>query len=194
MEKFAKDKSSKKDGHHHRCKLCQVTYLREWKQNNPDKVRAQRKRHKQLHSDQLKLAKRVHYYANREVILANSKKKRTGKRGYLKTMLRSAKARAKEFNLQFDIDLEYLEFIATDHCPVDGLPFDWDRQLETDKSLSLATPSLDRIDSSQGYVKGNVKIIGWKWNAKKSNMNLDDLLLLVEYVRSATKLKKVDDF
>jgi hypothetical protein len=109
-------------------------------------------------------------------------------------MLRSAKSRAKENNLEFDIDLQYLQSVATDYCPIDGLPFDWERHLATDKSLPLATPSLDRIDSSKGYVKGNVKIIGWKWNAKKSNMNLDDLLLLVEYVRNATKLKKVDDF
>lgn len=197
LEQFGKN-SNKKDGKHHRCKACQLTYNRQWKKANRDKVNlyskeARARESKQDRNKRLQ-RKREWYQTNRKNILPQMKKARTGKEGYLKTMLASAKARAKESNLQFDIDLKYLGFIATDYCPVDGLPFDWERQLETDKSLPLATPSLDRIDSSQGYVKGNVKIIGWKWNAKKSNMSLDDLLLLVEYVRGATKSKKVDHF
>lgn len=190
-KQFTKDKT-KKDGLGSYCLKCNGTRRREWAKNNPDKLKAQKQRRNQ--QDHVKQSRRDSYQTNRDTILAKLKKQRTGKEGYLKTMLRSAKSRAKENNLEFNIDFQYLQSIATDYCPVDGLPFDWDRQLEIDKSLPLATPSLDRVDSSQGYVKGNVKIIGWKWNAKKSNMNLDDLLLLVEYVHSATKPKKVDDF
>lgn len=184
VKQFTKDKT-KKDGLGSYCLECNSIRRREWGKNNPSKLKAQRRRRNQ--QDRVKQSNREFYQSNREAILAKSKKQRTGKEGYLKTMLRSAKSRAKENNLEFDIDLQYLQSVATDHCPVDGLPFDWNRQLEADKSLPFATPSLDRINSSQGYVKGNVKIIGWKWNAKKSNMNLDDLLLLVKYVRSATK-------
>jgi len=190
-KQFTKDKN-KKDGLGSYCLECNRANRREWNKNNPNKLKAQKQRWNQ--QDRVKQSKRESYQSNRETILAKLKQQRTGKEGYLKTMLRSAKSRAKENSLEFNIDLQYLQSIATDHCPVDGLPFDWDRQLEVDKFLPLATPSLDRIDSSKGYVKGNVKIIGWKWNAKKSNMNLDDLLLLVEYVRNATKSKKVDDF
>jgi hypothetical protein len=197
LEQFNKD-SSKKDGKSNRCKACQLIYNRQWKKANPDKVRVYRKEARARESTQARnkrlQRKRKWYYANREILLPQMKQRRIGKEGYLKTMLASAKSRAKECNLQFDINMEYLWSIATDHCPVDSLPFDWERRLETDKSLPLTTPSLDRIDSSQGYIKGNVKIIGWKWNAKKSNMNLNDLLLLVEYVRSATESKKVGHF
>jgi len=77
--------------------------------------------------------------------------------------------------------------ITGDYCPVDGSPFDWDRQLEIDSTLPLATPSLDRIDSSSGYTKDNVTIVGNKWNRWKSNMNLGELELLIQYVRSVTK-------
>jgi hypothetical protein len=190
-KQFTKNKT-KKDGLGSYCLECNGVARREWEKNNPDKLKAQKQRRNQ--QDRVKQSKRESYQSNREIILAKLKQQRTGKEGYLKTMLRGAKSRAKKNNLEFDIDLQYLQSVATDYCPVDGLPFDWERRLETNKSLPLATPSLDRIDSSKGYVKGNVKIIGWKWNAKKSNMNLDDLLLLVEYVRNATKSKKVDDF
>lgn len=193
LDQFPKDKS-KKDGRHHLCNACKLIYNRQWKKANKDKVNLYKKEARTRESKQARNKrlqyKREWYHTNRESILPQMKRARTGKEGYLKTMLSSAKKRAKESNLQFDIDLEYLLSIATDHCPVDGLPFDWNRELDTNKNLPLATPSLDRIDSSQGYVKENVRIIGWKWNAKKSNMNLDDLLLLVKYVRNATKPKK----
>jgi hypothetical protein len=188
---FTKNKA-KKDGLGSYCLECNGIARSEWGKNNPDKLKAQKQRRNQ--QDRVKQSNREFYQSNREAILAKLKRQRTGKEGYLKVMLRSAKSRAKENNLEFDIDLQYLQSVVTDYCPIDGLPFDWERHLATDKSLPLATPSLDRIDSSKGYVKGNVKIIGWKWNAKKSNMNLDDLLLLVKYVRNAAKLKKVDDF
>ena len=119
---------------------------------------------------------------------------RKGKDAYLKLMLKSAKTRAKQKQWDFDLDVEHLESIATDHCPVDGKTFDWDRKMTEDSTLDLAVPSLDRIDSSKGYIKGNVKIIGKNWNSKKSNMSLDDLLLLVDYVRNATEAENPDRF
>ena len=190
-KQFTNNKT-KKDGLGSYCLECNGVARREWGKNNPDKLKAQKQRRNQ--QDRVKQSKQESYQSNRETILAKLKQQRTGKEGYLKTMLRGAKSRAKKNNLEFDIDLQYLQSVATDCCPVDGLPFDWERRLGTNKSLPLATPSLDRINSSKGYVKGNVKIIGWKWNAKKSNMNLDDLLLLVEYVRNATKPKKEGHF
>ena len=119
--------------------------------------------------------------------MATAKESRTGKEGYIRTMLNSAKARAKRKGWDFDLELNALLGIAGDCCPVDGLPFDWDRQLEIDNALPLTVPSLDRIDSSRGYTKDNVMIIGDKWNRWKSNMGLDDLEQLIQYVRSVTK-------
>jgi len=86
--------------------------------------------------------------------------------------------------------MDYLMFIATDCCPVDGRPFDWNRERELTKDYKLldcSIPSIDRTDSSQGYVKGNIAIIGDKWNRWKNNMELDDLLLLTQYVQGVTK-------
>jgi len=169
------------------CKACVTAKTAKWKSENQDKVKAYGKRYYKRNIDKIAKKRGERYWQNRDAILERSRLSRIGKENCIKAMFHSAKSRAKSNNLDFDLDLEYLASIATDHCPVDGLPFDWDRKLREDNTLSLAVPSLDRVDSSQGYVKGNVRIINNRWNSKKGNMSLDDLLLLVNYVRSATK-------
>jgi hypothetical protein len=182
------------DGLCQECKACTAKRTARWKKNNPDKVKKEKQKYYSIHRKKISEKSRRWYEANKNNVLTKLEEKRTGKAGYLNTMLKSAKARAKSGNLAFDIDLDYLLSIATDHCPIDNLPFDWNRQLKQNKDLPLSVPSLDRIDSNQGYIRGNVKIIGWKWNTKKSNMSLDDLMLLVEYVRNATKSNNFDHF
>lgn len=181
-DNFYKD-VSRRDGLSNKCKPCHATRMRKYKKQNPERIKKDKKNYYDANREKL----RQYYQDNKEWILRNAKQSRTGKIGYLKTMLASAKSRAKRMKLSFNIDLDYLMTIATDHCPVDGKLFDWDRQLENNNSLPLSTPSLDRIDSSQGYVKGNVAIIGDKWNRWKSNMTLGELLTLAEYVRSVTE-------
>ena len=182
VEDFYKD-SSRKDGLSNKCKACTYTKQRKYKKNNPDIIKAQKKRYYENNKDKF----RQRYQENKERIAQNAKKSRTGKEGYIKTMICSAKTRAKAKNWDFDLDLDFLLEVTGDYCPVDGLPFDWNRELDQDNSLPLTIPSLDRIDSSQGYTKNNVIIIGDKWNRWKNNMSLDDLELLVKYVRSVTK-------
>jgi len=181
LENFYKD-ASRKDGLSNKCKPCTYVKQRKYKENNPDVIKAERQRYYEKNKDKL----RQYYCDNKEQILAVAKQSRTGKKGYLRTMLNSAKSRAKQKGWEFDLELDALMATANDCCPVDGLPFDWDRQLDNNKTLPLAIPSLDRIDSSRGYTKDNVMIIGDQWNRWKSNMNLGDLELLIQYVRNAT--------
>lgn len=176
------------------CKTCAQARTAKWKQDNKSKVKEQSRRYSAKNAQKIAEKNKRRYQQNKESILESRRQARVGKTNCIKAMFSSAKSRAKKNNLDFNLDLEYLTSIAVDFCPVDGLPFDWDRQLIQDKTLPLSVPSLDRVDSSQGYIKGNVQIIGWKWNSKKSNMNLEDLLLLVEYVRNATKAKNSDHF
>lgn len=182
LENFYKD-ASRKDGLSNRCKPCTYVKQRKYKENNPDVIKAEKRRYYERNKDKFK----QRYQDNKEHIAQKAKKSRTGKEGYIKQMLYSAKSRANAGGWEFDLDLEFLLEQSGNHCPVDGLPFDWNRELDQDKSLSLTIPSLDRIDSSRGYTKDNVAVIGDKWNRWKNNMNIDDLELLVKYVRSVTK-------
>lgn len=46
------------------------------------------------------------------------------------------------------------------------------------------TPSMDRIDPTKGYVKGNVRVISWRANHLKNNATRQELEAIIEYMRS----------
>lgn len=76
--------------------------------------------------------------------------------------------RAKKKDLQVDIDDEYLHELfkkQQGRCALSGI----DLKLRTDSKSFDFTASLDRIDSSQGYIQGNVQWVH-KWINK---MKLD---------------------
>lgn len=89
-------------------------------------------------------------------------------------MYNRVKARAKKYNLEFNLELS--DIVLPEVCPVFNHPFiygdvDW-------------TYSIDRRDCSKGYVKGNIFIISNKANRIKNNASLEDLELLVKYLRA----------
>lgn len=81
-------------------------------------------------------------------------------------LFKGARLRAKQRELDFDLNVEFvLERINHGFCPVLGLPFDLSPSSETHHN-PLA-PSIDRTDSSKGYVKSNVQIVSVWWNTAK---------------------------
>lgn len=44
----------------------------------------------------------------------------------------------------------------------------------------MGSPSLDRIDSSKGYVKGNVRVISARANMLKNNATVEELTLVLK--------------
>lgn len=94
-----------------------------------------------------------------------------------KYLLQSAKSRAKKKGLEFNI--EESDIIIPEFCPVFGIPLT--TRLDGNKDSS---PSLDRIDSSKGYIKGNVQVISWRANNLKADGTLEDFLKLVEFMKN----------
>jgi len=78
---------------------------------------------------------------------------------------RNAKARAKARNLEFAIDYDDIQI--PEICPYLKIPFS--------KGTEYA-PSLDRIDNTKGYIKGNVEVISRKANAMKNSASTAELL------------------
>ncbi len=62
----------------------------------------------------------------------------------------NSKARARNSGLEFN--LEYSDLIIPDKCPILNVPF-----VLGAKDNYPYSPSIDRIDSTKGYIKGNVK-------------------------------------
>ena len=75
-----------------------------------------------------------------------------------------AKRRAKTKNQEFNIQVS--DIIIPEICPVFNKPF----VINTEYAASL-----DRIDSSLGYVKGNIQVISNKANILKNNATESEL-------------------
>ena len=103
---------------------------------------------------------------------AHAKKFRNSEKGRHYRLLENAKRRAKKKNLEFSIALD--DFEIPKRCPLLGIPL----QLGGDGLFNMNSPSLDRIDNSRGYVKGNVAVISLKANKIKSDLSIDKLRFL----------------
>lgn len=89
-------------------------------------------------------------------------------------MLKSARRRARDKGLEFNITDK--DISVPEYCPVLGIKLEVGLGRQHDGS-----PTLDRIDSTKGYVKGNVEVISNKANRIKNNATLNELLSVVNY-------------
>jgi len=100
------------------------------------------------------------YYRNKEVRNAQTKARRATPAGRAAVLLASARKRAESKGIPFDLDKEWLTERLEGECEISGVAFDFHAGPRNAK-----TPSLDRIDSSQGYTKNNCRVILWALNA-----------------------------
>lgn len=82
-----------------------------------------------------------------------------------------SKYRAKKTGLEFNLSKE--DIMIPLFCPVLNIPL----RIDNNK-LCEDSPSLDRIDNSKGYIKGNVCVISWRANKLKSYGSIEDHMLL----------------
>lgn len=80
-----------------------------------------------------------------------------------RTIWIEARHRAKKAGLPFNIEPE--DCVIPEICPVLGIKMSPKGRGHMDDG----TPTLDKIIQSQGYVKGNVRVISWKANRLKSD-------------------------
>jgi len=87
------------------------------------------------------------------------------------------KWRAIKKGIEFDLDQDYLYsiFPRDFKCPVFNV---------TMRINTRTAPSLDRKDSSKGYIKGNVEYISLKANQMKTDASIKELKMLVSYLES----------
>lgn len=75
--------------------------------------------------------------------------------------------------MAFDITVADLEIPTV--CPVLGIPI----TIASGLGSKPGAPSLDRIDNTKGYIKGNVRVISSRANRLKADATLDELILIV---------------
>lgn len=93
--------------------------------------------------------------------------------------MRSCRARAKEFNLPYDLDEDYLKSIWTGVCPAFGVEIDINAKKGEPHSAQL-----DRIVPSLGYVRGNVIWLSERANRIKDDATAEELEKLAQWLKS----------
>jgi hypothetical protein len=154
---------------HQNSKIVQARVNR-WRKDNPDKVRATRRK-----AHEKNYASRDRYVKEKRRLNAI----RLDRSYRLKEMLACARRRALKSNIAFDLTLDDLIAIAHDNCAVSNKPLDWTYE---QGNRGPMIPSLDKIVPELGYVKGNVAIIGHYWNMRKGALTIDEINTLQVYL------------
>jgi hypothetical protein len=88
-----------------------------------------------------------------------------------KRMLWTARRRAKLKGQDFDIGES--DILIPEVCPYLKVPMQSSSRRGDSKRFVM---SLDRVDTSKGYIKGNVEVISWMANTMKSDASKEELL------------------
>ena len=150
---FSKNKSSS-DGLQYRCKPCDKQYQQKRRSDNKDYLLDYQRK----------------YQANR----------RKDFEYRLQMLLNASKQRAALKNREHTITLDDVKALypVDGKCPVFGFDLEFNSQ-----GFRETSPSIDRIDSTKGYTRDNIQIISWKANRLKAYATVEDLELLVAFLK-----------
>jgi len=164
---FHRDRT-RKQGVHPRCKKCRCEYQSAYaKRTRPAR----------------NMAERSWYLRNRDYAREMHRKMRVRRRNRdpVAYMIKRAEAAAKWQGLAFNLKRDDL-FIPS-VCPVLGMKLIWPRKPDSRRRDNM--PTIDRVNSRRGYVRGNVMVISFRANILKRDATLDELKALVRYVEGA---------
>jgi len=145
------------------CKACKIAYRKSIQE------RSNARRRERLKTDPI-YAEKIRRYKREEFA-----KKTPSKLFY------TSKAAAKKRNLDFDIEMS--DIVIPELCPILQKPI---------KIKTRYAPSVDRIDNSKGYVKGNVWVISKQANTMKNSGSLGELVdFCTNLPRELARMEKI---
>jgi len=107
---------------------------------------------------------------NPEAVRASYRKYFYTTKGTVTNLLKFAKRRAKDENLPYELDREFVESrLANGVCEVTGLLLE--RVPPEGCHIHPYAPSLDKIDPALGYTKENTRMVCFAYNRAKSDWN-----------------------
>ena len=117
----------------------------------------------------------------RHAVVKNSEKHGLS-RSFEQMLYNSAKQRAKKRGLEFNISVR--DITIPDRCPILKMKLNkvWgsSRQNNTNRAN---VASLDRIDPSKGYVKGNILVVSYRANLLKGNGTAEEHRKIGEFLK-----------
>ena len=82
---------------------------------------------------------------------------------------------AKKRGIPFELNQD--DVIVPDKCPILGIDLK-----KTQGPIARNSPSVDRIDNSKGYIKGNVQVISYRANTMKNDASPEELIRFADWV------------
>lgn len=102
------------------------------------------------------------------------------KQSFEKSYLKKIRRRAIKMNFEFNITLDYVLSIFDGKCALSGEGIEFGKHWN---KLSNQTASLDRIDSSKGYIVGNVQWVHKDVNFMKGQLTQERFLELCNKIK-----------
>ncbi len=100
-------------------------------------------------------------------------------------LVKNARKRAKQFNLEFDLVKD--DIFIPSICPVLGI------NIISDSENKDNRPTLDRKDNNRGYIKGNVFVISHRANRLKRDGSKEEINKMADGYRNLIKDKSKKD-
>ena len=207
IDEFSKS-ISRPDGHNNTCKICHSIYRKKHYKKNKEKVLKQVNNYRQNNPEKYnrrfsntKIDKKAgrtilikccnpdcdkDIYVNKKTILENKSRYcslncRNFKVDKYTNYLNDLKRRAIKKNMDFNIDREFikelLENKQKNRCAITNVLIKF-----SDTTKIYETPSLDRIDNSLGYVKGNIQWVMLGVNYMKLSYTENDLRRAIKLI------------
>ena len=112
---------------------------------------------------------------------------------YITKKISNIKTRSRIKKLEFNLDIFYLLKIMTIRCPLTNKEFHF-KTVNKNQKLILEDfmPTINRIDSNKGYIKGNVEWLSWKANRAMLDTDLDFIEKIINYKKQQKELIKIN--
>jgi len=173
---------------------------KEYYQKNKERIAEYSKEYKQKNKGRIAVYKKEYYQKNKERVkeyrqknkerIAEYKKEydQKNKRSkptpdmyrFFSNKASKLKGKSRENKIPYDLDGKYLQSIYPEDGKCPALNIEMKAGRDSDWRLS---PSVDRIDPSGGYIRGNVIWISWLANCIKSSATPKQIIAVGEFYK-----------
>lgn len=188
--------SSKKDGLSSHCKRCHSEYRKNRYKDNPEKEKAINLKYRNKNTVNTKcsccdkvlrryrtnVGEGKNNFCNSSCMTKFYKKEENVFKSYIRKSRRRASTIKKPFNLTEEFLRELLKK-QNRKCALTGVSIEL---ISRDRKGTLSnTASIDRIDSSKGYIKGNVRFVCLGINYMKNRRDDSEVLELLNLIKTS---------
>jgi hypothetical protein len=162
-----------------------VEYNKEYRKENKERIKEYKKEYYQKNKERVKEyrqknKKRIAAYYKKYRQKNNRSKPTPDMYRFFGNKASKLKAKSRENKIPYDLDGKYLQSIYPKDGKCPALNIEMKAGFGSDWRLS---PSVDRIDPSGGYIRGNVIWISWLANCIKSSAMPDQIIAVGNFYK-----------